>query len=85
MDGSIRITAKQRKSLLAIVRSKSGNEVRRALIVLHAAAGKSYRWIAEALFTAFDTIASVRESWIDGGRPRPWEPRRPSGRFPGGK
>lgn len=30
------------------------------------AAGKGYRWIAEALFAAFDTIASVRESWIDG-------------------
>jgi hypothetical protein len=53
MDGSIRITDEQRKRLLKIVRSKSGNEVRRALIVLHAASGKSYRWIAEALLTAF--------------------------------
>ena len=39
MEGSIRIRAKQRKSLLAIVRSKSSNEVRRALIVRHESVG----------------------------------------------
>ncbi len=83
MDGSIRLTDEQRKSLLKIVRSKSGHEVRRALIMLHSAAGKSYRWIAEAIFAASDTIASVRESWSNGRtdealgseaaeRPIPW-------------
>lgn len=56
MDGSIRLTEEQRKSLLKIVRSKSGCEVRWALIVLHSAAGKSYRWIAEASLTACDSI-----------------------------
>lgn len=83
MDGSIQLTDEQRKSLLKIVRSKAGNEVRRALIVLHSASGKGYRWIAEALLAAFDTIASVRASWTEGRtgealgsepaeRPIPW-------------
>jgi transposase len=66
MDGSIRLSAAQRKSLLATLRSRAGNEVRRALIVLLSADGKSYRWINEALYVAFDTIATVRGDWSSG-------------------
>lgn len=59
MDGSIRLSAADRKTLLAVYRAGAGIRSRRAQVILLAADGWSVREIRSATFTSFDFIAET--------------------------
>jgi transposase len=68
MDGSIRLTAKERK--MALCRYRSGGSARvarRAHVLLLLERGWSYREIMEATFCGSDLVASVKERFLDKG------------------
>jgi transposase len=65
MDGSIRLSAKERKTLLQAYRASPA--VRRALILLLLAEGWSYRRIREAIFVSPTMIAAVKRDFSAGG------------------
>src|SRR6476620_2049242 len=70
MDGSIRLSTKDRKALLAVYRSGAGVRSRRAHVILLTADGWSVRDIRAVTFTSFDSItattASFRDEGVDG-------------------
>jgi transposase len=59
MDGSIRLSVRDRKTLLQVCRSATGLRSRRAHIVLLAADGWSLREIREATFASFDFLTQT--------------------------
>src|SRR5262245_4196272 len=61
MDGSIRLSAAQRKVVLAAYRSSDGAVCRRALVLLMLAAGRSYREVRTAIFVSFEMIRDCVE------------------------
>ena len=65
MDGSIRLSAKERKTLLQAYRAS--RVARRALIALLLAEGWSYRRIREATFVSPTMIAAVKRDFSAGG------------------
>jgi transposase len=65
MDGSIRLSAKERKTLLQTYRG--ARIARRALILLLLAEGWSYRRIREATFVSPTMIAAVKRNFSAGG------------------
>src|SRR5262245_10470133 len=68
MDGSIELTAGERKRLLMTYRSGTDSRVsRRAHIVLLRAAGWTWNRIREALFCSNDLIAETLRTWATGG------------------
>jgi putative transposase len=68
MDGSIRLSAAERKALLQLVhRGPDVREARRAHVLLLLAEGWSVRRIAEALFASADLVCSVRRRFDEGG------------------
>jgi transposase len=68
MDGSLRLTDAERKTLLQMYRSGEDARVaRRAHVVLLLAAGWTWARIREALFCSHDLIADVRRRWNLGG------------------
>src|SRR5262245_56446877 len=70
MDGSIALSASDRKTLLQAYRSASGPVSRRAHVVLLAADGWSVRDIRRAMFASFDfisqTLSLFRRQGVDG-------------------
>jgi putative transposase len=66
MEGSIRLSAEERKMLLSAVQREAPT-ARRANIVLLAAKGWSYRQIREAVFASFDLIAKCLAGFLQGG------------------
>ena len=64
MDGSIRVSAKERKTLLQTYRT--ARSARRALILLLLAEGWSYRRIREATFVSPTMIAAVKRDFSAG-------------------
>ena len=78
MDGSIGLSADDRKVLLRLYRTESGARSRRAHVLLLAADGWSVRAIRDATFTSFDFITeTVRRFRHDGvGGVFPSEPPR---------
>jgi transposase len=67
MDGSIRLSPADRKTLLAVYRSTSGARSRRAHVVLLTADGWSVRDIRAVTFTSFDFIAAAIVAFRDEG------------------
>jgi transposase len=68
MEGSIRLTAGERKVLLKIYRHGKDPQVcRRAHVLLLIAEGQSYRAIAQLLFASFDLIAAAVRCYRAGG------------------
>lgn len=68
MDGSIRLSAKEHKSLLEVVKTASTHEQRlHAHVLLLLAAGHSWQIIAAVLFTSSSTINRWRTRFLDGG------------------
>jgi putative transposase len=65
MEGSIRLSAKERKMLLQVYRA--ARTARRALILLQLAEGWSYRQIMEALLASPTMIAAVKRDFSAGG------------------
>jgi putative transposase len=65
MDGILRLSAKERKACLATYRA--AKEVRRALILLHLAEGRSYREITAATLASPTLIRAVKKDWEAGG------------------
>jgi len=69
MDGSIRLSPTDRKTLLAVCRSAVGRRSRMAHVILLAAAGWSVRDIRAGTFTSFDfiaaTLSAFREEGVD--------------------
>ena len=65
MDGSIRFSLKERKTLLHAYRA--ARTARRALILVHLAEGWSYRRIMEALLASPAMIAGVKRDFAAGG------------------
>ena len=59
MDGSIALSASDRKTLLQVYRSASGLASRRAHVVLLAADGWSVRDLRRATFASFDFITQT--------------------------
>jgi transposase len=78
MDGSIELSAGDRKVLLRLYRTESGRVSRRAHVLLLAAAGWSVRDIRDATFTSFDlitdTLRRFRHEGVSGACP-PESPR----------
>jgi len=68
MDGSIRLSARERKVCLKMYRS--ARAARRALVLLQLADGHSYRQIGEATFASSTLIAAVKRDFCDGGLER---------------
>ena len=66
MEGSIRLSAEERKMLLSAVQREAPT-ARRANIVLLAAKGWSYRQIREAVFASFDLIAKCLAGFVRRG------------------
>lgn len=66
MEGSIRLSAEERKMLLSAVQHETPC-ARRANIVLLAAKGWSYRQIREAVFASFDLIAKCLAGFVQRG------------------
>src|SRR6266699_3678472 len=79
MDGSLSLSAEDRKVLLRLYRHESGVASRRAQIVLLAADGWSQRDIRSATFTSFDFITETLRLFRDAGLNGPFadEPPRP--------
>jgi transposase len=67
MDGSIRLSSKDRKALLVVYRSGVGVRSRRAQVILLTADGWSVRDIRAATFTSFDFIAAAVAAFRDAG------------------
>lgn len=68
MDGSIRLSAKERKMLLQVYRgSDDGPTRRRAHVLLLLNKGRSYRRLQEDLFVSPGLIAAVRRDFRAGG------------------
>jgi transposase len=65
MDGSIRLSEKERKALLQVYRGAT--IARRALVLLLLAEGRSYRSIREATLASPTMIASVKRNFATGG------------------
>jgi putative transposase len=68
MDGSIRLSAKERKACLKVYRS--ARTARRALVLLLVDDGQSYRRIREATLASPTLIAAVRRDFETGGLAR---------------
>jgi len=82
MDGSIRLCAKERKSLLQVIRRSSDPELRlRAHLLLLLDDGLAWNLIVAVLYTSSSTINRWRQRFLDGGlsavleRSRPWHSR----------
>ena len=70
MEGSIRLTASQRKTALQVYRGgDDGRVARRAHVLLLLDQGRSYREIMELLFCSSDLIAGVKRRFLSGGLP----------------
>jgi len=68
MDGIIRLSASERKTMLNAVQRGAVHRIsRRAHVLLLLADGHSVRRIAVMLFCSFDLIASVRRGFQEGG------------------
>jgi transposase len=68
MDGSIHLSARDRKVALQAYRhTPCARTVRRALVLLLLDRGWSYRRIAEASFVSHETIAAVKRAYGDEG------------------
>jgi transposase len=65
MDGSIRLSARQRKTLLEVYRS--ARAARRALVLLLLAEGWSYRGIGEATLASPTLVRAVKRDFASGG------------------
>lgn len=65
MEGSIRFSAKERKTLLQTYRA--ARAARRALILVHLSEGWSYRQIMKALLVSPAMIAAVKRDFSAGG------------------
>ena len=65
MDGSIRLSSEERKTLWRTYRGAS--VARRALVLLLLAEGCSYRGIGKATFASATMIASVKRNFSAGG------------------
>ena len=65
MEGSIRLSAKERKTLLQVYRA--ARTARRALILLHLAEGWSYRGIMDAALVSPTMVAAVKRDFAAGG------------------
>jgi putative transposase len=65
MEGSIRLSSEERKTLLQAYRA--ARLARRAVILLHLAEGWSYRQIMEALLASPAMIAAVKRDFAAGG------------------
>lgn len=78
MDGSIRLSVKERKACLKMYRS--ARAARRALVLLLLADGRSYRQIGTAAFASPTLIATVKRDFRSGGLARvlQTEPRETS-------
>jgi putative transposase len=68
MDGSIRLSAKERKACLKLYRSARG--ARRALVLLLLDDACSYRQIGRAAFASPTLIAAVKRDFQSGGLAR---------------
>jgi transposase len=68
MDGSIRLSKQDRKSVLhAYHHAGCARTVRRALVLILLDRGWSYRRIVEATLVSCETIADVKRGYLDGG------------------
>lgn len=67
MDGSIRLSAAQRKVVLAAYRSSDGAVCRRALVLLMLAEGRSYREVRATIFVSFEMIRDCVERFQQDG------------------
>lgn len=68
MDGSIKLTTKQRKIVLGIYRSGPDARVaRRAHLLLLLADGRSYREIMQFTYASSETIAAVKRRFLTDG------------------
>jgi putative transposase len=68
MDGSIQLSAEDRKALLQLVRfGHDRRQARRAHVLLLLAEGWSVRRIMEALFASADLVCAVRQRCAQGG------------------
>lgn len=68
MDGSIQLSAKDRKMLFQVYRgSGPANVARRAHVLLLLADGWSYRQIMGSLFASAELVSAVRERFARGG------------------
>jgi len=68
MEGSIRLSANDRKTLIKVYRgSGPANVARRAHVLLLLAEGWSYRQIMSGLFASSELVASVRSRFERGG------------------
>src|SRR3954468_21777100 len=81
MDGSIRLTAEERKGLLQAYRS-GAKRCRRAHIVLLLADGLSIRDVRRVTYASFDLIADCAGEFRRGGVKAVVEPARPAGAVP---
>ena len=70
MEGSIELTAEERKALLTVYRAgRAGRAVHRAQVVLLLAAGKSYREVKDVVLCGFDRIAECVRRFREGRVP----------------
>lgn len=68
MDGSIRLSAKDRKMLLHVYRgSGSADVARRAHVLLLLGEGWTYRQVMEGLFASAELVATVKQRYAHGG------------------
>lgn len=68
MDGSIRLTAQERKMLLQAYRSGTDSRIsRRAHVVLLRAEGLTWEQIRAVLFCSFDLISQTLKTFANGG------------------
>lgn len=76
MDGSIRLTAQERKRLLQAYRSGADARIaRRAHVVLLRAEGRTWQEIKQVLFCSCDLIAGSLKAFEDGGMTAIVEPQ----------
>ena len=70
MDGSIQLTAAQRKALLQVYRGGTdANVIHRAHVLLALADGKSYREVRQLLYVSFDLISDCVQRFRQGELP----------------
>ena len=68
MDGSIQLSEKDRKIALKAYRyADCARTVRRALVLILLDRGWSYREIAEATLVSYETVVTVKRSYLDVG------------------
>jgi putative transposase len=83
MDGSIRLSAGDRKALLHLVRcGHDQRQARHAHVLLLLAEGWSVRRIGEALFASADLICAVRQRFACGGLRAALEPQAQAATVP---